>query len=225
VATDPNCPAALVAAVNTHPALAVAPQDAANVDAALDCGLRSAAKGVATIRVIAERTPMQVAGPVKWSSAVADSRRIRLDTGRIQLAAHLQPRPTDAVLLAAGNESVIIVRKGASKLMETSLDFGSMAATAGPEIPLLVNLMFEQLFDKSLLDEITITDRGPAAVRVAPQAGIELHAVTLEATAAPILSNWARPLLTASLLVLLWEIVALARQAYRMSMYAGARSA
>jgi hypothetical protein len=109
--------------------------------------------------------------------------------------------------------------------METSLDFGTMAATAGPEIPLLVNLLFEQLFDKSLLDEIAITDRGPAASRVVPQQGVEQPAGTPQTTAAPILRNGTRPLLLAALLVLLWEIVALAGQSYRSAKHARAGSA
>jgi hypothetical protein len=225
VATDPNCPVALVTAVDTHPALALAPQGASDAEAQLDCGLRRADNGVPTIHVIAEHTPMQAAGPVKWSTTVPVSRRTRLEIGNMQVAARMQARPGDTVLLAAGDESVIIARTGASKRIETSLDFGSMAATAGPDIPLLVNLMFESLFDESLLDELAITDRGPAAARVAPLAGIEPQLGTLEATGAPILHDWTHPLLLATLLVLLWEIVALARQAYRSSKYAQAGSA
>ena len=105
------------------------------------------------------------------------------------MAAQLHARPDDTVLLAAGDDPVIIAREGPSKLIETSLDFGTMAATAGPEIPLLVNLMFEQLFDKTLLDEIAITDRGAAASRVAPQAGVEQPAGALQPTAAPVLRD------------------------------------
>lgn len=220
VATDSKCPDALVAAVATHPALAVAAEHASDVQAVLDCGMGGIAKGVATIRVLAQHTPMQASGLVKWSSTVPESHRVRLDTGRIQMGARLQARPADAVLMAAGEVPVIVERAGASKLIETSLDFAAMATTSGPEIPLLVNLMFERVFGTSLLDEIAITDRGPAAARVAPQAVIELRAGPRGTT--PILDDWARPLLAAAALVLLWEIVALARQAHRMRDHAGA---
>lgn len=225
VATDGRCPKSLVAAVDAHPALALAPQDASDVEAVLDCGSNAAAQRAATVRVIAQRTPVQVSGPLTWAATVPESRRIALDSVRLHLAAQLRIQPNDAVLLAAGSEPVIIARKGASNLMQTSLDFGTMAATAGPEIPLLVNLMFEQLLEKSLLDEIAITDRGPAASRVVPLAGVELPAGTPQTSAAPILSDGMRPLLLAALLVLLWEIVALARQSYRSAKHARAGSA
>jgi len=225
VATDRRCPPALVAAVDAHPALALAPQDASDVEAVLDCGSNGTTQRAATVHVIAQRTPVQVSGPVTWASSVPESRRIGLDSARLYVAAQMQARPNDAVLLAAGSDPVIIARNGASKRMETSLDFGTMAATAGPEIPLLVNLLFEQLFDKSLLDEIAITDRGPAASRVVPQPGVEQPAGTPQTTAAPILRNGTRPLLLAALLVLLWEIVALARQSYRIVKPARAGSA
>ena len=94
----------------------------------------------------------------------------------------------------------------------------------GPEIPLLVNLMFEQLFGGRLLDEITIANRGPVAVMVAPKAVMGTNAVSQRTSESPVLSDWSRPLLVAALLVLLWEIAALFRQSYRLREYAGARS-
>ncbi len=225
VAFDRRCPPPLVAAVDAHPALALAPQDASDVEAVLDCGSNGIAPRAATVQVIAQRTPAQVSGPVTWASSVPGSRRVGLDSAKLHVAAQLHARPDDTVLLAAGNAPVIIARKGPSKLIETSIDFGTMAATAGPEIPLLVNLLFEQLFDKTLLDEIAITDRGAAASRVAPQAGVEQPAGAPQTTAAPVLRDGTKPLLLAALLVLLWEIVALARQSYRIVKPARAGSA
>ena len=70
----------------------------------------------------------------------------------------------DAVLLAVGDEPLIVSRAGATKLLETSLDFGSAAIARGPEIPLLVNLMFERLLGSRLLDAIAIADRGTGSV-------------------------------------------------------------
>ena len=136
----------------THPGLDVAPYEASDVEAVLDCGSRASATGAPTLRVITTHTPTQVAGPVQWSSTLPESNGIMLDAGRLQMAARLQARPGDAVLLAAGDDPLIIARAGASKLIETSLDFGAMTAAAGPEMPLLVNLMFEHLFGKRLLE-------------------------------------------------------------------------
>ncbi len=222
---DPRCPAALVAAVSAHPALTVAPETATDVDAVLDCGSRAAAQGVMTLRVISTQTPMPVPGPLKWSSTLHASNHILLDAGRLLVAARLQARPADVVLLAAADRPLIIARAGASKLIETSLDFGSMANHAGPEVPLLVNLMFEQLFGGILLDQIAIIDRGPGASRVAPHAGIELRAGARRTTRVPILHDGAWPLVVAALLVLLWEIVALARQTRRVSEFPGGSAA
>ena len=89
VAIDPECPAALLAAIGAHPALAVAKGMTPDVEAVLDCGTLAAARGVATLRVLADRMPTRPSGPVQWSSAVPESRRIRLDPERMQVAARL----------------------------------------------------------------------------------------------------------------------------------------
>lgn len=217
VATDARCPRALAAAVGTHPALVLAPWGATDVDAVLDCGASYAAGTIATIRVTADRLPMQPRGPLSWSSAVTDSRRVRLDTAGIRVAARLQAGPADTTLLAAGGEPVIIHRAGAARLLETSLDFGSMAITRGPEVPLLVNTMFEHLLGSRLLDAIAVTDRGPNSAKVVPServgAALETPASTSESR---LIGAWSRPIVVAALLVLLWEVVALGRQWLRL---------
>ncbi len=236
VAADPKCPGSLLAAVRTHPALALAPADASDVEAALDCGTRGAAGEVATIRVLGDRAPTPARGALQWSSSVAESGRSGLDAERLQLAAQLQARPADAVLLAAGDEPVIVSRAGASKRVETSLDFDSMAITPGPEIPLLVNLMFEQLFGSRLLDELAITDRGPGSSIVVPSArvaailGASTGASATSSAGPPVpsdsrsLRDGVPPVLVLALLALLWEVVALGRQWARLSKYAEAES-
>jgi len=215
VATDAKCPAALRAAVAAHPALALVEQATTDVDAALDCGTRGAVGGVAAIHVLANRMPAPSRGPVRWSSYVPESRRIRIDNERLQVAARLEARPGDVVLLAAGDEPLIVSRAGASSLLETSLDFDSTESLRGPEIPLLVNLMFERLLGAPLLDEIATVDRGAGSTKVVPSEG----AGPIAAARAPVVSrslrDWAQPFLLAALLVLLWELIALARQAYR----------
>ncbi|MDO9313174.1 MAG: hypothetical protein Q7T97_01345 [Burkholderiaceae bacterium] len=234
VATDSTCPAVLVTAVATHPALAVAPDNATDVDAALDCGSNGSVNERATVRVVADRVPTRLVGSLKWSPSVAEARRIRLDDEPLQAASALRARPADVILLAAGDEPVMVSRAGVSKLLETSLDFGSMGVARGPEVPLLVNLMFESVLGERLLDRIAIVDRGPGSVRVALSARVGATARTLPGPP-PVASNaepaagdsqrfrsltW--PLLAVALVVLLWEIVSLGRQWVRLSGNTGA---
>ncbi|MDO9074388.1 MAG: hypothetical protein Q7U73_14095 [Rubrivivax sp.] len=217
VATDPGCPGPLVAAVGAHPALALVAGGGADVEAALDCGSPGAISGVATVRVLADLVPTPPRGAMQWSSSVAASSRIGLEIAGLRVAARLPVRPGDVVLLAAGDEPVIVSRAEPSRRLETSLDFAAPAIARGPEIPLLVNLMFEHLFGIRLLDAIAVADRGTAASRVAPAP----RARAAEGARAPsesrFLRDWAPAFLVAALVVLLWEIVALGRQWLRLS--------
>lgn len=239
VATDPKCPAALVAAVRAHPALALAPGNASDVQAVLDCGSpgpRSAARDLPTLRVRAERTPAPARGAVQWSSAVEVSRRIRLDAVGLRLAARLQPDAAAAVLLAAGDEAVIVSRAGTPRRIETALDFAAMASARDADLPLLMNLLFEQLFGGPLLDALAVTDRGPASSRVAPvphadggagaiaSAGASAVAAAQGPRDSRFLHDAARPVLLVALLALLWEVAALGRQWVHLSRYAKAPS-
>ncbi len=95
----------------------------------------------------------------------------------MQVAARLEARPGDVVLLAAGDEPLIVSRTGASKLLETSLDFDAEEALRGPEIPLLVNFMFERLLGGHLLDEIAMADRGAGSAQVVPSERASASAV------------------------------------------------
>jgi len=226
VATDSTCPSALVAAVKAHPALAVASADATDVQAVLDCGAlgaRRAARALPTLRAWADRTPAPARGAVQWSSAVEGSRRIRLDAEQLPLAARLQAVAADTVLLAAGDEAVIVSRAGTPKRLETALDFAAMGSARRAELPLLVNLMFEHLLGRHLLEEFAFTDRGPAASRVAAAAPAARAASSVAPAPAAARHGGARfmhhatpPLLAAALLVLLWEIAALCRQWLRL---------
>ena len=211
VAADPNCPPALLAAVRAHPALAVVGLEYSGVEAELDCGTRAPTHDVPTIRVLADRVPTRPSGSLQWSSSVPGTGRITLEAEFLRVAARLKPRPVDTVLLAAGDEPLIVRRAGAPPFLETALDFGSAESARRPEIPLLVNFLFEHLFGGDLLDEIATVDRGPAAAMVAPmvRVGIKSDAGAPSDARA---SDVARPFLVAALLVLLWEIVALGRQ-------------
>ena len=217
VATDPGCPAALVAAVGAHPGLAAAAYGAADVTAVLDCGTLRRADSVPTVRVLAQRTPSWPVGAPRWSDRVTLTSRIRLDADRLPVAARLQAGPADAVLLAVGDEPVIVSRSGPTKLLETSLDFAALASSPGPQVPLLLNLMFEQVLGVGLLDAVAIRQRSPDAARVVPsQPAADAASAGLSREPRG-LRDTARPLLALAALVLLWEIGALARQRWPLA--------
>ena len=234
VAIDSKCPAPLVAAVAAHPALRLAAENATDVEAVLDCGSRGpAANTSATLRVLADRFPTRLPGPLKWSPSVAESRRILLDDEPWLSAARIDARPEDVVLLAAGDEPLILSRAGNAKLLETSLDLGSMGASRSADLPLLVNLMFERVLGVELLDSIAMLDRGSASVMVAPAHSPNAAPGAVPGSSAVSSSNESRPrvspmsrdgawpLLAIALLLLVWEIVALGRQWIRLNRNAG----
>ncbi len=217
VALDPSCPKALAAAVGAHPALTLVPSDAGAAEAMLDCGTGGAATGLPTIHVLVDRAASRPRGALQWSSEVAQARRSDLDTDRLRVAAHLQVRPTDSVLLAIGDEPTVVRRAGEARRLETSFDFTAIAATRGPELPLLVNWMFETVLDRSLLDAIAVVDRGPRSTLVAPLPIADAPAAVSAAKVLRSSSDEARLVLLVVLLALLWEVVALLRQGLRMS--------
>jgi hypothetical protein len=217
VAIDVHCPAALIAAVSVHPALSPAPPDAAAVDAALDCGRRPAVRRVPTVRVRAEGVSRPGVGALQWSASVPDARRPRLDAGRLALAAQLAPGRDDAVLLAVGDGPVIIGRAGAPPLLDIALDAEATAARRGPELPLLVNWLFEELLGQRLLDATALVDRGSGSARVVPARPVEADPAARLPAPTPSLRDLTPPVLLAALLVLLWEIVALGRQWHHLA--------
>lgn len=220
VAIDARCAAALQAAVATHPALRAVPAGSGDLDLRLDCGSGAAAPAPATLHVLADRLPARPAGPLRWSSAVAEADRLRLDADTVRFSARLQAAATDQVLLAAGDLPLIVGRgspSGPTRLIETSLDFGAMAGAGGPAVPLLLNTLVERLLGAPLLDPVVVTDRGPNAARVRP-----LPPPPAAAPAAPVARarrqyDATNLLLLAAAVVLLWEIAALARQWRRLA--------
>jgi Aerotolerance regulator N-terminal len=216
VAADPACPAALQAAVAAHPALSLAAADATITDAALDCSMTAAPGSIPTIRVRADRTPAPAPGPLQWPSGEAGLRHAGLDAGVLQLAARLTARPGDAVLLAAGDEPVIVRRAGATRLLETSIDFAAPGLARSAATPLLANWMFEHLLGGALLDTVVGTDRGAGTSIVAPLQPGRDDAPVATASAAIAPQSAGRPVLIAALVVLLWEAAALWRQWARL---------
>jgi hypothetical protein len=209
VIVDPACPPALVAAVATP-----------------------------LLLVRSERMPAKLAraamprGALQWSSAVPASSRPLLEAERLPSTAQLRAGPADSVLLAVGDEPLIVSRAGARRLIETSLDFSSPALQGVPEIPLLANLLFELLLDGNgpgshvarptgrLLDRIVVADRGPTASLVVP---LKPGAAAMDAgtrqqvpSSAHVMADQVQPLVMAALLLLLWEIGALIRQWARL---------
>lgn len=232
VAVDARCPAALRAAVTAHPALGAVAVGAAEARAALVCGNGDAAGRLPTLQVRDGEVPRRLPGAVQWSAALPASQRMALEPGPLPVAATLLPRPGDTLLLAAGDEPVAVGRAAATPWMETSLDFGALAATPGPQTPLLVNLLFERLLGVRLLGELASTGRGLAALRVVPGAAAVAGAAS-QAVAAPVrgpgqaslpgAGTW--PVLWLALIVLLWEIAALCRQGLRLGRQVGPRRA
>ena len=236
VVVHADCPAALQAAVATHPALVLAAPGAANVAAVLDCSGAGAADAagargdIATLRVQGGSVSRWPTGAVQWSAAQAAQHAIKLEAGRLPLAAVLKPLPGDSVLLAAGGEPVIVGRAGGRQLIETALDFTALAAARGADTPLLVNLMFERLLGARLLGAAARTGRGAAASSVVP--AVNGAPVTAAASAASAASagtapprtmaaprpadDSTRPLLLLAVLALLWEVAALGRQWLRV---------
>ena len=182
-----------------------------------------AAPQLATIRVLTGSAPTRVRGALQWSSSGPHSRRIELDVDRLQIAARLQAGRDDTVLLAIGGEPVVTRRAGEARRLDTSFDFAAMGAARAPELPLLMNWLFESVLDRRLLDEIAIFDRGPRAVLVVPQAIVAEEAVSAPSSAPRSASDEARPLLLIALLALLWEAAALVRQGLRLRVPATAR--
>lgn len=225
VTVDPGCAPALASAVRAHPALAVTQAGATSADAVLDCGTLNPGAGLPTIRVRADRAPAALTGSLQWAASVAGSRRAGIDAQQLRVAATLQARPPDAVVLAVGDQPVLVVRAGAAKRLETSLDFEAMAGARGPEIPLLLNLMLEQLLGRPLLDAIAVSERDAAAVAVVPAPRRATAPVPLPSVEPHAQLDAVRPLLLAALTVLLWEIAALGRQWRRLTRDARAPSA
>lgn len=228
VAVDASCPAALQAAVSTHPGLSLAAPDGRDAAAALECGGAALVGRLPTLRVRDGDSSRWPPDPVQWSAALPASQRVQVESGQLPVAASLKPQPGDTVLLALGDEPVIVVRAGATPRVETSLDFGALATARGSQTPLLVNLMFERLWGGRLLGEVVTSGRGAAASHIVPGAQ---PAAAVQAPAQPSqtamvqtpqaagprpLAQGMRPVLLIAVLALLWEIAALGRQWARL---------
>jgi hypothetical protein len=216
IAVDAACTGELLAAVRAHPALLVADHRTPGAAVTLDCSGAPAATAGPVLRVRAEHAPTAASGVLTWSDALATSRRVALGQVRLLSAARLAVGPADRVLLGQGGDALIVARGGMPPRLDTSLDFAAMAPASGAELPLLLNLMLEQLLGEALLDAVAVADRGTAASRVAPR---DMPSAPAEAAADPTAGatdELTRPMLLLAMLVLLWECAALLRQARRL---------
>ena len=170
----------------------------------------------ATIRVLADRAPTRP----QWIAAVvvlrAGDRPHQHSTPNVlRVAARLEAAAGRyRAARGVGDEPLIVRRAGAPTLPRDVAGFRRCGSPARrPEIPLLVNLMFEHLFGGRLAGRDR--DGGPRAGlrrrsrRWCTSARVQTRRAPSDSRAR---KRWARPFLVAALLVLLWEFVALGRQ-------------
>lgn len=201
VRVDAACPPALRAAVAAHPGLAdVAAGEAMRVA----CG--STAAPVPALRWLGEQLPTPLNGAPHWAAELPAARQVPLAPDRLRVTGRPALSSGARVLLAADGQALMVLRGGPQPVLDMALD----AASLGPDLPLLLNFAAEQLMGRSLLDPVAVLDRGTAAARVVP--GVAPPAETGGASAASAQADGTAWLLWPALLVLVWEIVALARR-------------
>jgi Aerotolerance regulator N-terminal len=212
VRVDPSCPTSLLAALRSHPALALA-GDAADAALSVSCGATVAPGSQPVIYFRRGESPRAAGEPLLWSSAVdSSSRRLGAyawrTTGRLA-----PPRDGDVVLLASGATPLVMRRAaGAATVIETSLDVEPDAGDDPASTPLLVAFLVDEALSTSLLDPVAVIERSPDAVMVVPRAVANAAAEAPATTAASSSRSWSRPLLFAALLALLLEFVTLLRR-------------
>ena len=217
VAMDAACPDTLRAVLAAHPALAVLAAGAATARARVACGGADwppqGPPPLPTLHLVADRNPSQAPGPLQWAASMPASARLAVDPQTLSLTGSLTAGLADQVLLAVAGQPVLVRRAGAINRLDTSVDLTSREAGAG--LPLLANLMLEQLLQRRLLGDLAVVDRGADAARVAPQALAASAAGPQIRAAGRRMADSARLLLALAALVLLWELLALGRQAQR----------
>lgn len=211
VAADPACPATLLAALQTHPALAIT-GDAAAADLAVECGGTAGTAAMPRIRFLRERVPESVDGPLIWSSSVSETQRGGLDSLALRTSGRLAPPASGDVLLLAAGATPLIVQRSTevAPLIETVLATES-ADPDRPVAPLLVAFLVDRALSTALLDAVAVAARDERAVRVVPRDGLSA-AVGTSGTRALQSRDWTRPLLVVAAFVLLWELASLLRR-------------
>lgn len=221
VTVDAACPSDLVAALRTHPALAVV-ASGAPADVAVECGGATLATAIPRIRFLRDRAPTEVDGIATWSSGVSAGQRRNFDASPLRTRGELAPPGDgDEVLLAAGPTPLIVQRRSAgAPVIETTLDTES-GALDPPLTPLLVAFLVDRALSTALLDPVAVASRDERAVRVVPQIEVAETAETAHAEARRF-RDWTWPLLALTLPMLLWELAALSRRWRRERLEAAA---
>jgi len=211
VAADPACPAAILAALQAHPALSVT-ADAAVADLAVECGGTGGTAdlaGMPRIRFLRDRAAEPFEGDLTWSSNVSETQRGRLESLALRTSGRLAPPGSgEVLLLAAGPMPLIVQRRSeAEPLIETALAVES-ADRDRPVAPLLVSFLVDQALSTALLDEVAVVARDERAVRVVPR-DVAAGAATASGASSLQTRDRTPPLLVAAVLVLLWELASL----------------
>jgi hypothetical protein len=211
VATDPDCPPAILAALRTHPALTVT-DAAAAADIAIECGGTAGSPTTPRIRFVRNRLPEPVDGPLAWSSSMGETQRGRLDSLPLRAVGQLEPPDRgDLLLLASGSMPLIVERReDGAPLVETVLDADG-AEPDRPVAPLLVALLVDRALSASMLDAVAVTARTGRAIAVVPREDA-MPAATASAGTGLESRPWMRPLMVAAALLLLWELATLLRR-------------
>ena len=211
VAADPACPAAILAALQAHPALSVT-ADAAVADLAVECGGTGGTAdlaGMPRIRFLRDRAAEPFEGDLTWSSNVSETQRGRLESLALRTSGRLAPPGSgEVLLLAAGPMPLIVQRRSEGEpLIETALAVES-ADRDRPVAPLLVSFLVDQALSTALLDEVAVVARDERAVRVVPR-DVAAGAATASGASSLQTRDRTPPLLVAAVLVLLWELASL----------------
>jgi len=210
IAVDRSCPAGIAAAVRAHPALELA--DGSRSVAAWACG-SSTNSTLPTIRLVTTQPPAAITGALQWSSLIPGELRASLDGAAMQTAGTLAPlRSADRALLSVGGVPLIARRGTEPPSLEVAIDLSAPQSGKAAHVPLLVNLLFEQLLGEPLLDAVVSLDRGPRAVMVTPASNLPSPLLQASVTARE--GRWPDPvpmLLAVALAVLVWELTALVR--------------
>jgi len=214
VAADPACPAAILAALRTHPALTIT-EAPAEADLAVECGGTAGSPPPTTtprLRFVRDRLPEPVDARLTWSSSVTEAQRGSLDSLKLRTGGQLAPPVRgDVLLLASGSVPLIVERrKDGARLIETAIEAEGVEPDR-PVAPLLVALLVDRALDTSLLDAVAVNARSERAIAVVPREDAMPTATGATGTARQS-RPWMRPLIVAAALVLLWELAALLRR-------------
>lgn len=225
VVVDPACGQAIAAAVRSHPALIEHPQERADAELRIDCGIDGGALRVPTLRLQVAAALEPISGEPRWSARGPTPPRLGGEPPRLRAAAALDLRAGDQAWLSLDAHPVVASRAGPIPLLESSLDFAAAEAAQPGLTPLLLNAMLERLLGTPLLDATALVERAADSSRVVPAPATAASAAAEQAAGEGDRPTRASPLavwpLSAAVPLLLWEAGALVAQWRRLRTRAG----